>query len=72
MLAHLDTCVGGGVPQTAERELRAEELPLNEWRWVALALDHPGGAFETRLEWSGAASLATDAVALWRVEGEAR
>ncbi|NCO39185.1 MAG: hypothetical protein AUJ96_20325 [Armatimonadetes bacterium CG2_30_66_41] len=72
VLAHLDTCVGGGVPQTAERELRAEELPLNEWRWVALALDHPGGAFETRLEWSGAASLATDAVALWRVEGEAR
>jgi hypothetical protein len=68
VLALLDTCVAGGTPQTGKRELRAEELPLNEYRWVPIVFEHPDGNFETRVQWSGAASMAVDAVALWRAD----
>ena len=61
----LDTCVGGGTPQTGNRELRAEDLPLNQWRWVAVTFDHSGGPFESRVQWSGTASLHLDAVGIW-------
>jgi hypothetical protein len=30
---------------------------------------HPGGSVETRLQWPGSASLAVDAIALWKIEG---
>lgn len=66
VLALLDTCVGGGAPQTGRRELRAEELPRNQWRWAAIPFDHPGGPFESRVQWSGTASLQVDAVGIWR------
>jgi len=66
-LALLDTCVAGGQPQTGLREVQAEELPLNEFRSVPLLMEHPGGHFETRVVWTGCASLAVDNVALWRV-----
>ncbi|MBM3498263.1 MAG: hypothetical protein FJX74_06285, partial [Armatimonadetes bacterium] len=67
VMALLDTCVAGGTPQTGARELRAEELPSHEYRWVAVEFEHPGGNFETRVQWSGAASMAVDAVAVWRL-----
>lgn len=67
LLAQVDTCVGGGSPQTGERSVRAEELPEGQFRWVAVPFAHPGGAFESRVQWSGAASLAVDAIAVWRV-----
>ena len=68
-LAVLDTCVAGGTPQTGMREVRAEELPLDQWRWEPVEFQHPGGNYETRVIWSGAASMAVDAIALWRIEG---
>jgi hypothetical protein len=68
LLAQVDTCVGGGSPQTGERSVRAEELPEGQFRWVAVPFAHPGGAFESRVQWSGAASLAVDAIAVWRVD----
>jgi hypothetical protein len=67
-LALLDTCVAGGQPQTGTREVSAEELPLNEFRWAPLLMEHPGGNFETRVVWTGRASLTVDSVALWRVQ----
>jgi hypothetical protein len=70
VLARLDTCVAGGTPQTGMRELRAEELPLNQFRWVPIVFDHPGGNYETRVQWSGAASFAVDSIALWKIEGK--
>jgi hypothetical protein len=69
LLATVDTCVGGGVQQTGARDVQAEDLPQGEWRWVPVAFTHPGGAFETRVIWSGAASMAVDAIAVWKVEG---
>jgi hypothetical protein len=68
VIATLDTCVAGGVPQTGKRELRCEDLPLGQWRYVAIVFDHPGGGYETRVAWSGAASMAVDAIPVWRVQ----
>jgi hypothetical protein len=65
----LDTCVAGGTPQTGMREVRAEDLPLDAWRWLPVEFQHPGGGYETRVIWTGAASMAVDAIALWRIEG---
>ena len=67
LLALLDGCVAGGQPQTGLREVRCEELPLREFRSVPVLLDHPGGHFETRVLWTGSASLAVDSVALWKL-----
>lgn len=68
LVGMVDTCVGGGAPQTGKREVKTEELPPGEYRWVPVLFNHPGGNFETRVEWSGVASLAVDAVAVWRME----
>ena len=64
----LDTAVGGGgSPSSAQRDLRAEDLPLGQWRCVPLTFEHPGGALETRVFWTGAASVAADSIVLWAV-----
>jgi len=67
-LATLDTCVAGGTPQTGVRDVQAEELPLDQFRWVPIVFEHPGGNFETRVTWTGAASLAVDSIAVWSLE----
>ncbi|MFQ6096506.1 MAG: GxGYxYP domain-containing protein [Armatimonadota bacterium] len=67
VVAVVDTCVGGGSPQTGQREISAKDLPLNEYRWFPVEFRHPGGGFETRVQWSGAASLSVDAIAVWRL-----
>lgn len=63
----VDTCVGGGSPVTAERTVRAEELPLGEYQYVALIANHPGGEIETRVECFGRADVVVDHVTLWRL-----
>ncbi|MDW8104788.1 MAG: GxGYxYP family putative glycoside hydrolase, partial [Armatimonadota bacterium] len=63
-LLKVDTCVGGGSPTTAERTVQAEELPLGEYRYVALMSSHPGGAIETRVEWFGNAGVLIDHVSV--------
>ena len=67
LVAVIDTCVGGGNPVTASRQVRAEELPLNEFRSLPLPFHHPGGEVETRVFWTGRASLAVDDITLWKV-----
>ncbi len=66
-LLKVDTCVGGGTPVTAERMVRAEELPLGQYRYVPLITNHPGGAIETRVEWFGRAGVVVDCIAVWRL-----
>ena len=66
-VATLDTCVGGGTPQTSQRAVSTAALPLDKLRWFPLVFTHPGGAVETRVDWSGQASLAVGAVAVFRV-----
>jgi len=65
ILAVVDSCVGGGKPVTAERRVKASELPKGEFRLVPLPLTHPGGLIETRVFWAGQADLAVDRVVLW-------
>lgn len=68
VLATLDTAVAGtSGPQTGVRQVRCEELPEGEWRWIPIVFDHPGGQYEARVLWSGAAGIAVDAIALWRL-----
>jgi len=74
-VALLDTSVGGGGAvnfgfgrTTGRLEVNSEDLPLNTWRWFPVVFKHPGGSVETRVQWSGNASLAVDAVALWKIE----
>jgi hypothetical protein len=66
-VAELDTCVGGGSPQTGVVTVASEQLPVGEYRWVPIVFEHPGGAVETRVNWSGAASLAVDCVVVWGI-----
>ncbi len=70
-VALLDTCVGGGNPQTGKLEVGAADLPLNAWRWFPIVFQHPGGPLETRVQWSGSASLAVDAIGVWKITHEA-
>ena len=67
LAATLDTCVGGGNPQTSQCAVSTAALPLDKWRWFPLVFAHPGGTVETRVDWSGRASLAVAAVAVFRV-----
>ena len=74
--AVLDTSVGGGGPvnfgfghSTGRLLVNTEDLPLNTWRWFPVVFNHPGGSAEMRVQWFGNASLAVDAVALWKIEG---
>jgi hypothetical protein len=63
----LDTCVGGGRPTTALRNLNVDDLPDGQYRSVPLVFNHPGGQVETRVTWTGAASLTVDCTILWQV-----
>jgi len=67
-LAVLDTCVGDGTPQTGKREIRCEDLPVGRYRYGPIVFDHPAGGYETRVYWSGSASLAVDAIPVWRIQ----
>jgi len=67
LVATTDTCVGGGTPVTASRPVRAEDLPLGQYRVFPLVFRHPGGAFETRVLWPGSASLAVDHISVWEI-----
>ena len=68
-VAQVDTCVAGASVSTASRMLTASELPLGEYRTVALMFDQdrPGGAYESRVLWTGNASLSFDRVIIWKI-----
>ena len=70
VLARLDTCVAGTSPSSGERELKAEEMPVGEYRCVPILFTHAGGNYETRVQWSGAASVSVDSIAVWKVEAK--
>lgn len=73
-VALLETCVGGGSPRTGKFDVGVAELPINAWRWFPIVFQHPGGTFETRIQWPGSASLAADAIAVWKIapDGKAK
>ncbi len=65
-IAILDTCVAASI-STSTRTIKASELPLGEYKSVALVFNHPGGAYETRMLWAGNASLVFDRVFVWKI-----
>ncbi len=68
IVAVVDTCVGGGTPITAERKVLSEQLSAGQFRFVPLTFNHPGGAVETRVFWTGQADLAVDCIVVLKVE----
>jgi len=68
IVAVVDSCVGGGSPITAEKQVSASQLPVGQFRLIPLEFVHPGGSVETRVFWTGQADLAVDFVALFKVE----
>lgn len=68
-VAQVDICVSGTPIATASLMVPASELPVGEYRSVALWFDYdyPGGAYESRVLWTGNASLVFDRVTIWRV-----
>ena len=66
-IAMVDTCVAGQSTSTASRLLTADELPVGAYRSVALMFDHPGGAYESRVLWTGNASLVFDHIIIWKI-----
>ncbi len=67
------SAVGGAVNfgfghSTGRLKVNPEDLPLNQWRCFPIVFKHPGGSVETRVQWPGNASLAVDAIALWKIE----
>jgi hypothetical protein len=65
-IAILDTCIAAS-SSTSTKTLKASELPLGEYKSVALVFNHPGGAYETRILWTGNASLVFDRVFVWKI-----
>lgn len=63
----VDSCVGGGVPVLAQRDVLLSELPTERYVYVPLLFHHPGGALETRFYWDGKVGVRLDGVDLWRI-----
>ncbi|HZT43186.1 MAG TPA: GxGYxYP domain-containing protein [Chthonomonadaceae bacterium] len=67
-VATIDACTGGGTNILARLDLSADDLPQGDYRAFPLLFDHPGGEIETRVNWTGNASLLVDSITLWKVE----
>lgn len=67
--AQIDICEGGAPIIVAVKNIRAEELPLDEYKSVVLPFtyDRPGGMYQSRLSWSGKTSFAFDRVIIWKI-----
>ncbi|MHB1457204.1 MAG: hypothetical protein ACYC0V_09850 [Armatimonadota bacterium] len=69
-IAQLDICEGGAPVIVAVKDIKAADLPLNEYRSVVLPFqyDRPGGgSYQSRLSWPGKVSLALDRVIVWKI-----
>lgn len=67
-VAELDICAGGR-PIGKSRMVDAAELPLGEYKSVAMLFDfdNPGSAYESRVNWTGNTSLVFDRVIIWKI-----
>ncbi|MHB1001128.1 MAG: GxGYxYP domain-containing protein [Armatimonadota bacterium] len=68
-VAQIDISMGGKPIGAASRMITADDLPLGEYRSVALIIDNSqqGGAYESRINWTGNTSLALDRVIIWKI-----
>lgn len=66
-VALLDICGRDATKSIVTRMLKADELPIGEFKSVAVTFDHPGDSYESRILWFGNASLAVDCVTVWEI-----
>ncbi|MCX6359891.1 MAG: GxGYxYP family putative glycoside hydrolase [Armatimonadetes bacterium] len=66
-VCNLDAAASAGSKTLRDLAVTAADLPLGQWRAIALVFDHPGGTLETRAVWTGAAALEIDRVDLYAV-----
>ena len=66
-VAIIDICIGGGQPVLNSKQLSVQDLPRGEFRLFPLVFHHPGGTFETRVLWTGNASIAVDSITIWAI-----
>lgn len=64
----LDTTLGGGLKQTSVLSVDAQSLPLDQFCYIPLEFDHPGGSLEMRVFWPGNVSIAVDSISLWKIK----
>jgi hypothetical protein len=64
----LDSCIAGGTPITAEREIAVDELPEGKFVYVPLLIAHPGGGIEVRTFWNANTPVELDNLTLWKLE----
>jgi hypothetical protein len=64
----LDSCIAGGTPVTAEREVSVAELPQGKFVYVPLLIAHPGGGIEVRTFWNGNTPVELDSLTLWSLQ----
>jgi len=62
----LDSCIAGGTPITAEREIGVGELPERKFVYVPLLIAHPGGGIEVRTIWNANTPVELDNLTLWK------
>jgi hypothetical protein len=63
----LDAIVAGGSWTLKVRTVSAGDLPVGKWRAVPVEFVHSGGPLETRVNWTGGASMIVDRVEVYRV-----
>lgn len=67
-IAKLDVSMDGKSIGDALKTITADDLPLGEYRSIAMIFDNDrSGAYETRVQWTGNASLAFDRAILWKI-----
>lgn len=67
VLAKLDVAANNANTILAKRTLQAGDLPVGEYRSVAMPFTYTGGAVETRVDWSGNIPLSVDSVTIYGV-----
>ena len=71
IVCDLDTCIGGGNRVTSNKTVTAQDMPDGEYRSIVCVFNHPGGALETRIRWSGECQIDADAVVIFRADPSA-
>ncbi len=68
-VVQVDAGLAGGGAIYASKTLSADELPEGEFRSLALVFEHqqPGGTYESRVFWTGKASVAFDRIMVWKI-----
>lgn len=66
--ARLDVSTDSGNRELSHRDVACAELPVGQYRCFPVEFEHPGGAVETRVFWTGRSAICADFSAIWNVK----